>query len=118
MSEPQPFDEPTSRANAAYILRLRKAANQHFRELSDASWSLILAIYTFNSAKGPSKLVAGERAQLSPTTAIRWLQVLQRQGILDLVPDRDDKRMVRVQLTAAGRGAISRTFVAARYMSK
>ena len=105
---------------ADHILRIRKAARLHFagRGIAEPAWNMMLALYAADAPKGLSKARVGARAQLTQTTALRWLRFLEREGYVGLVRDREDKRVVRVQLTTSGLDAIRKAFLTARYVGR
>ena len=116
------IQSPTDMRNAARdILRLRKAAKTYFGKavLSEPAWNLILALYASeNSARGCHVGTVGARADIPNTTTLRWFGKLQRAGFVSLARDKDDKRAVRVELTAKAHDAMHRSFGAARLLTK
>lgn len=105
-----------ARGDAAYVLRLRKAARSYFvrSSLSDPAWALLLSLYTSQEIRSSCIASVSKRAEVSRTTSLRWLKQLEHDGYVSFHPDHGDKRIVRVQLTPTGLEAMTLTSVAAR----
>lgn len=54
----------------------------------------------------PSVAALAERLSLDPSTLSRTLKPLEDQGLLDIVPDPDNRRMRRVRLSEAGKAKL------------
>jgi DNA-binding MarR family transcriptional regulator len=54
----------------------------------------------------PSVATLAERLSLDPSTLSRTLKPLEDQGLLDIVPDPDNRRMRRVRLSEAGKAKL------------
>ncbi|WP_368496800.1 MarR family transcriptional regulator [Herbiconiux sp. A18JL235] len=83
-------------------LRLEKADD----ELSDGQTS-VLAYLERRGAQSPAALSAFEH--VSPPSMNRTLNALQEAGYVDRTPSSDDRRMVSVSLTDAGRAVVQET---------
>lgn len=101
---------------ARQILRLRQERKRHFDkiEIVGPAWPLMLVLYGLDSSVTPPAVGdLAEQADLPRTTALRWLRLLQRHGIVKLAIDPEDRRVVRVHLTVEGRKGMHNAFVAA-----
>jgi DNA-binding MarR family transcriptional regulator len=121
--EPRDGDLPKSstsdRETAHYMLRLRKAANSCFGPSAptEATWSVLLVLFSSDLArKGLQIASISRRADVPRTTVLRSLLKLQEGGFVKLAPDPNDKRAVRVTMTAEGVDAMHRCFTAARFI--
>lgn len=89
---------------AQELLRLR--LERHRRLPMDATgpvWDLMLAL--FDAGIDRHRLSVGDlavRAHVARTTAVRWLRQMERHGLVSLLSDPRDKRLVRVSLTKSG----------------
>ncbi|QJU52850.1 MarR family transcriptional regulator [Herbiconiux sp. KACC 21604] len=83
-------------------LRLEKADD----ELSDGQTS-VLAYLDRSGAQSPAALSAFEH--VSPPSMNRTLNSLQEAGYIDRTPSPDDRRMVSVSVTDAGRLVVNET---------
>jgi DNA-binding MarR family transcriptional regulator len=100
---------------ARQLLRLRQERKRQFQtiEIVGPAWPLMLALYGFDSLAGPPSVGdLANHADLPRSTALRWLRLLQRHGLVVLAIDPADRRVVRVQLTPEGRRGMHETFVA------
>ena len=97
---------------ATCALRLwheRRWRDRHFRTYRDLfvdpAWDLMLDLLI---AEAQGRLVSTSAACLASgvaaSTALRYIHLLERHGLLRRVPDRSDARRLLVQLTATGRG--------------
>ncbi|MFT3965149.1 MAG: MarR family transcriptional regulator [Sphingobium sp.] len=70
---------------------------------SDPAWDMLLDIYvsqSLNKQTTVSDLCNATTAP--PTTALRWISVLERRGLISRCSDPQDKRRVLLELTAFG----------------
>jgi DNA-binding MarR family transcriptional regulator len=73
----------------------------------EPAWEILLALYTIDcdrrrlNTRELSKL-----ANLALTTALRWLDHLEEQGLIGRRPNPFDQRMVYVELSEKGRAAM------------
>lgn len=98
------------------LLRLRQERQRHFSiDVTGPAWDLMLAM--FDADGDDLHLSVGDlavRAHVPRTTTIRWLREMERHGIVVLLPDRRDRRLVRVRVTHAGRETMVGLLSAAR----
>ena len=76
--------------------------------LSIAQFQLIYPFADLDRGEGLSVGALAEAAGVAPPTATRTLDGLERQGIVERRPSSEDRRSVRVQLTARGRKLLNR----------
>lgn len=110
-----------ARITARYLLRLREAARSYFGTavLPAPAWNLILALYTLDDPLDGCRIaLLVKRASLPPTTALRWLQTLERNGLVILTPDQTDRRSTRARLTPEALKNLESCFVAATLAAK
>lgn len=75
----------------------------------EPAWDVLLALYTIDGDQ--RRLNIRELAKLTGlalTTALRWLDYLEEQGLIDRKPNPFDQRMVYVELSNNGRDAMDR----------
>jgi DNA-binding MarR family transcriptional regulator len=75
----------------------------------EPAWDVLLALYTID--RDQRRLNIRELAKLTGlalTTALRWLDYLEEQGLIDRKPNPFDQRMVYVELSNKGREAMDR----------
>lgn len=78
---------------------------------SDPAWDMLLELYVASLAQRRlifSRLI--ERSGVAPTTASRWVTVLEKEGLVERSSDRLDSRLVLLILTDAGRNAMDNYF--------
>lgn len=108
----QSFAETTSErmderyaATAAEIYRLRRRRERKFTPglLSDPCWDILLDLFANTVRCNPVSVTSACLASNVPTsTAMRWLGILERDGMLERHPDPLDRRVVLVRLTLKG----------------
>ncbi len=97
-------DEPLTRL----VVTTGKAIREHFeRQLGEAGASLVTWVVlneiergTWSSQRGLAKQIRIEGATLT-----RHLDRMEREGLIVRTRDDDDRRQIRVELTAEGRAA-------------
>jgi DNA-binding MarR family transcriptional regulator len=113
--------ESDAHSIARGLLKVRKARHKHLpgSAISEAGWGLLLALFSMDADAGscPERKLA-EIADVSRTTTLRWLQRLEKAGLVSKTVSPTDKRTVRVRLTEDGRKAIERCFDAAAWGSR
>lgn len=93
--------EMVDRATA--ILRERKRRGKYFNRsmFAEPAWDMLLAIYVMQGHRiSVAKLVA--KVDVPQTTALRWLQYLEKERFVGKAPDPDDRRQVSVHLLENG----------------
>jgi len=117
-------DLPDSRRNApspeqrrvlcehACQIRYCRGARAEFFDrgiFGEPAWDMLLALYTIDGDR--RRLNIGHLAELASvalTTALRWLDYLQEQGLIERRSNPFDQRMVYVELTDKGRANMDR----------
>ena len=114
---------PGNEADLVYLLRLAEALVQvrRLREthldadlFADPAWDILLDLFI---ERGAGRRVAITSACIAsnvpPTTALRWISLLEGRGLVCREEDVSDRRRVFVELTRIGERAIARYLVAA-----
>jgi DNA-binding MarR family transcriptional regulator len=108
--EPKALEQPR-RARGCTAMRLRKAARrvtQIYDRHLEAAGLTVTQYGVLGSLFSAGRTAIGALAEqllMDPTTLTRNLQPLQRQGLVVIEPDRRDRRVRWVSLSAAGRQA-------------
>lgn len=100
-------------ARARAIFFERKRRSQHFSPamFSEPAWDMLLALYITDFAGGRQtvgKLISWVGAP--QTTALRWIDYLEKERLVARHPEALDRRIVYVDLTDKGRSALDRYF--------
>jgi DNA-binding MarR family transcriptional regulator len=98
---------------AAEIYRMRRSRDKHLpKELTgEPAWDILLALYAEAPAKLPvSSVCFGSGAP--QTTAIRWIGILEKSGLVERTQHPRDTRMVMLSLTGRGKLLLERTLKA------
>lgn len=101
---------------ARQLLRLQQTRKKEFApvEITGPGWNLMLTLFAVPpDSPGLGVGQVAEQADIPRTTAIRWLRRLERHKLVKLAVDPADKRVIRVNLTGAGRGGMHASFAAA-----
>lgn len=69
-------------------------------------WNWVLLKEAAN-ADGASQRELAQHMRIEPPTLVRHLDKLAEQGLVERRPDPDDRRVVRVAITAAGRARLA-----------
>jgi DNA-binding MarR family transcriptional regulator len=78
---------------------------------SDPAWDFLLSLYTYK--------LSGERCTIADisrmtgiayTTALRWVAELEKAGLLVKSTDKNDRRLVLIELSAVGLEDMKRYF--------
>ena len=106
---------PPKQEDVSRILRARRARNTFFdAELfADPAWDMLLELYAAELGQhkiSVSSLCVG--SNVPATTALRWIQTLEKQHLLKRVADPLDGRRVFVSLTVKGSRAMTAYFQA------
>lgn len=76
-------------------------------------WDMMLDLYQSHAnGRRDSVSSASIGAACPPTTALRWLKVLETMGLIDRAADPNDQRRVYVKLTSNGIARVERSLVA------
>jgi hypothetical protein len=93
-------------AHARRILESRKRRTDHFGRgiFGEPAWEMLLTLYTTSSGRRHTIARLSELSGgASRTTAIRWFEYLEREGLVGREPHPTDKRTDFVHLTEKGR---------------
>lgn len=93
-------------AHARRILESRKRRIDHFGRgiFGEPAWEMLLTLYTTSSGRRHTIARLSELSGgASRTTAIRWFEYLEREGLVGREPHPTDKRTDFVHLTEKGR---------------
>lgn len=92
-------------ALACSMYEMRRLRNRFLTAsiLGEPVWDMLLALYCF-TARGEALSVSGlcHAANVPPTTALRWVQLLEQKKIIIRSKDRNDARRTFLVLTACG----------------
>lgn len=85
------------------IYQLRRERDRAFGEaglFSEPAWDMILDLFIANLQNKPVSVTSVAVASCAPlTTALRWLSILDQNGIIVREPDPHDGRRVYIKLT-------------------
>ncbi|MDE2440278.1 MAG: hypothetical protein KGP14_04580 [Betaproteobacteria bacterium] len=101
--------EPVDLRELARAVQLSRAARTTFIDqelIGEPAWDILLALATDESSKMSVK-AASSLSGAPPTTALRWLALLEQRGLISIDQDANDGRRKLVGLTDDGRRAIS-----------
>lgn len=99
------------RAEAAFKARQSRADYLPSSLFGEPAWNMLLALYLADFSGRPVTVSGlSEWSECPPTTGLRWLQLLEGEGLVRRRPNAIDKRMSFVELTNAGREALDAFF--------
>jgi DNA-binding MarR family transcriptional regulator len=95
-------------ARAQAILAARRRRESIFKTIlfGEPAWEMLLLLYLNASRSRLTMGRLGEIAGLSKSTALRWIDYLDREGLARRDPHPTDKRATFVELTPMGRRAL------------
>ncbi len=94
---------------AREYVRFRKARERYFTEdlFHDPAWNIMIdLLIAQEEGRRTSVSSACVDAGTSPTTALRWVQALERRGLVSRVACSHDKRKFYLSLTPQARAAL------------
>lgn len=102
-------------AEEFYRDRRRRARHLPSKLLGEPAWDLLLDLYVA-ACRGHAVSVSNAclAADAPASTALRWLQHLQVEGLVERLPDKTDARRHYVRLTEAGVARMSAYFTECR----
>ena len=106
-------DELKAAAAELLFMRRRRQEILSSRLVGEAAWDILLSAYSSpNSVIQTKELCAS--SQVPEATAIRWLQVLEREGLLEKAvhPIRQDGRATYYRLSVQGRAKVAHALAA------
>lgn len=113
MSNSVPFSTTVAVRDACLCLHVRRAARALSRRFDDAfrplditngQFSLMMAL---NRPEPPTMGAVAAVLAMDRTTLTANLKPLQRRGLVEVTPDRSDRRSRRMTLTEAGRDLLA-----------
>jgi DNA-binding MarR family transcriptional regulator len=108
-----PFPLSPIGRQARAMMKARARRSQYFREslFSDPAWDILLDLF-IAAADGGRRTVStvGLAGNVPSTTALRWINALEREGLVAREPDPRDARRVFLDLTEAGISAMRSYF--------
>jgi DNA-binding MarR family transcriptional regulator len=98
---------------AAEIYRMRRARDRQMPPdlVGEPAWDMLLALYSEEPAKLPISTVC-YGSGVPPTTALRWIGVLDEGGLVERTKHHRDGRIVLLSLTEQGRLVVERSLKA------
>ena len=113
MEGTQPVAEPIGERAVREVLKLRRSRARYFdAELfADPAWDILLELYAAElgqQRQSVSSICIG--ADVPQTTALRWIALLEKKGLIRREADRFDGRRVFLMLTNTSREAMARFF--------
>jgi len=95
---------------ATMILKLRKQRNRMFPGIfGEPAWDILLSLATLDPARPEAPVLSiGYAAEVAPTTALRYIALLEAAGLVERTTNPEDRRSVLVRLTEAGRVEVQR----------
>ena len=95
------------------LMRARARRTDHFSAqfFSDPAWDILLDLYLAELLQCRMIISSlGASANIPPTTALRWIEVLRAEGLIEKASDPLDKRRTFVSLTESGCAAMQNYF--------
>jgi DNA-binding MarR family transcriptional regulator len=104
---PQQIYRPTKYRRTSYLVKRLENEVREMLEAALADRDVTLAQYTllsmFSDVDGMSSADAARRSNVSKQAANEMINVLEAKRLIARTEDRDNRRILRVNLTAAGR---------------
>jgi DNA-binding MarR family transcriptional regulator len=100
-----PFRSSASGRTCRELIKARQRRQLHFRSslFSDPAWDMLLVLFAANSEGRKFSIAAvGRQAGVPGTTALRWIDVLEREGLVEREEDPTDGRRTFLNLSEAG----------------
>jgi hypothetical protein len=96
------------------IYRSRRNRAKHLPDelFGEPAWDMLLDLFV-NKVSGRRISVTSicQAAGVPPTTALRWLDILQRQGLAERFPSLLDRRTSEIRLSKSGYAAVRKWLV-------
>jgi hypothetical protein len=87
------------------VIRARRTRERFFPDglLMDPAWDILLDLYA-TALEGGSTTISNAciASCAPPTTALRWIGLIEQAGLIERVPDQADKRRVLLKLSGSG----------------
>jgi DNA-binding MarR family transcriptional regulator len=99
------------RKRAAHILHLRQARQRHFPRsmFGEPAWDILLILYVSDGRAFSIKKLS-DQSGLAPTTALRWVDYLAQQRLVERDTHPTDLRTIVVRLTDAAEKTLNSYF--------
>ena len=108
----QADDSDLALANAARKLLKQRSRRQKYLPpelFAEPAWDMLLDLFIAQMEGREVSVTSVCLASSSPpTTALRWLEVVQGLGLVERSPSAEDRRVSHVRLTSAGSNALRR----------
>jgi DNA-binding MarR family transcriptional regulator len=105
-------DALVERARKTFLNRARRSHHFNPAMFGEAAWDMLLALYVTEKSK--SRLTVTRLCRLSgvsPTTALRWLEFLEKkEKLVSRAPNPIDRRVFRIALTDKARDLLDAYF--------
>lgn len=106
-------DQPVTEAYIRALLAMRRKRDRFFEGalFADPAWDILLELYA--AVLGQQRMSVGQLcrgAAVPGTTALRWITMLETQGLIDRKPDPRDGRRFYVSLSSTGLASMVRYF--------
>ena len=106
-------DQPVTEREVRTLLRLRRNRDRFFEDelFADPAWDILLELYA--AELGQLRISVGSLcvgAAVPPTTALRWINLLERQGMIVRRSDPTDGRRNFLMLSEAASDSMSAYF--------
>ena len=98
-------------AIAKWIYQARGNRPELVREglFADPAWDILLDTYVQNASDRPVSITSACIAsRVPPTTALRWITLLEQDGWLERIEDSVDRRRSFIELSALGKSKLDR----------
>jgi hypothetical protein len=102
---------PLLLASAEAVYRSRRKRSAYFADalFGEPAWDMLLDLFIHQVRRKRVQVTSACLASGVPaTTALRWITVLEQEGLVQRVPGVQDKRIQFVELTKAGYLAVAR----------
>ena len=91
--------------------RIRQEMFKGYDLFFDPAWDILLELYLADASEAKLSVTAiGLESGVAPTTVIRWISVLESNGLVKRVEDALDKRRCWVYLTNKSKAALETYF--------
>lgn len=113
-------DHPVTAADVRAIIRARRMRRDYLDSdlFADPAWDMLLDLTAARLEGRPVSVSSLCLASgVAPTTALRWIGMLEGRGLITREPAPDDRRKVFISLTDAATEAMERYLTAAAAVS-
>ena len=90
--------------------RRKRLLGDHGRQFGDPAWCLLLDLFVSGSTEARLPISSSAIAsRVATSTAMRYIGLLQRAGLIERRPNPDDRRSALLSLTGAGERLVEAT---------